>query len=59
MKFTLVTLSLFAISLSPCDASTDKDGVPIIDIHGTIVTTNDAKALAFSKEWGYHSRESE
>lgn len=52
MKFTRVALLLFVISLSPCEASTDKDGVPIVDIHGTIVIINDAKALAFSKEWG-------
>jgi len=39
--------------LSGCgDSSVDKDGVPKVDVHGTIVATTDAKAIESAKEWG-------
>ncbi|WP_231912919.1 hypothetical protein [Sterolibacterium denitrificans] len=44
---------LFLVLLSGCaDGSVDKDGVPKVDIHGTIIASTDEKALAFAKEWG-------
>ncbi|MDA3875584.1 MAG: hypothetical protein PF483_00690 [Halothiobacillus sp.] len=44
---------LILVLLSGCEnGSIDKDGVPKVDIHGTIVASTDKKALEFSKEWG-------
>jgi hypothetical protein len=31
----------------------DKDGVPIVNVHGTIVKTTDAKAIAAAKQSGF------
>lgn len=44
---------LLLVLLKGCaDGSVDKDGVPKVDIHGTIIASTDEKALAFAKEWG-------
>ena len=34
-------------------ANLDKDGVPIVNIHGKIEVTSDPKAIASAKEWGF------
>ncbi len=51
-KFVPVVLLLLSASMTACSSSTDKDDVPKVDLHGTIVTTTDAKAVEFQKKWG-------
>lgn len=52
MKSGLALSAVLVAALAACTSDTDKDGVPIVDIHGTIVATTDAKVIAHAKEWG-------
>jgi len=42
-------LTFVGLTLAACG-----DGVPKVDIHGKIVTSNDPKAIEFVKQWGGH-----
>lgn len=43
MKFSYLVPCLFSLVLIGCGEKTvDKDGVPIVDLHGTIIVTQEA-----------------
>lgn len=53
MKKSSSAAILFLVLLNGCaDGSVDKDGVPKVDLRGSIIASTDEKALAFAKEWG-------
>jgi hypothetical protein len=48
-----VLLSLVIVGLlGACATGFDKDGVPTVDLHGTIVKTTDAKDIAYQQNYG-------
>ena len=50
----LLTAVLWTVTSALAVAATpaDKDGVPIVDLHGAIVQTSDAKIIAAAKRYG-------
>lgn len=50
----LILAFIAAVSFNSFAApNLDKDGVPVVDVHGTIIKSTDPKAIAFAKEWGF------
>ena len=52
MKQLAALLLAAHATLSMAAPALDSDGVPKVDIRGTIMTTQDAKAIAAAKQWG-------
>jgi hypothetical protein len=53
MKKLLVLFSTLLPTLTTAAPATDKDGVPVVDLHGTIIKTTDPQALAAAKSYGF------
>jgi hypothetical protein len=53
MKKLLVAFCALASMSVLAAPAMDKDGVPLVNLHGTIVKTTDAKALAAAKRYGF------
>lgn len=52
LGYLLIAVAASLSSLSNAAPALDNDGVPKVDIHGTIVESSNPKALQFAKEYG-------
>lgn len=52
MKIVVSLLFLFISAAAYSRPALDGDGVPKVDLHGTIIETKDPKALKFAKDYG-------
>ena len=51
-RVRVAVLLMLTVLLCACATGIDKDGVPKVDLHGTIVESTDAKELAYFKNYG-------
>lgn len=55
MKRLIPFLCMVTSTCAVAATSIDQDGVPVVDLHGTIVQTTDARAIAAAKRYGWRA----